>query len=289
MTEPNEQKQGYGNIYTPHAGSMIIQVQREGGLANRTIVLSPTRVRMMRFVMSRTGMGIAGLLGFVFVFFGIQAARVPLLTRRLATMELDAKRIDTLQRTLGELQKRYEQVQTMLGASPAQRSPAAAALSAAGLPPAASAAPAIVAPVVARPSAPDTVTMTLPTGYPLEAKGYVTRGVGSGQEYGATHPGLDIAVPEGTEVRAAGGGLVVEVSETAEYGKMVRVAHPQGYETRYGHLSLIRVRQGDRISLGSLIGLSGNTGRSTAPHLHFEMRKGSAAVDPMTLIQQPRQ
>ena len=289
MTEPNEQKQGYGNIYTPHAGSMIIQVQREGGLANRTIVLSPTRVRMMRFVLSRTGMVIAGLLGFVFVFFGIQAARVPLLTRRLATMELDAKRIDTLQRTLGELQKRYEQVQMMLGASPAQRSPAAAALAAAGLPPAVSAAPAIVAPIVAKPSAPDTVTMTLPTGYPLEAKGYVTRGVGSGQEYGATHPGLDIAVPEGTEVRAAGGGLVVEVSETAEYGKMVRLAHPQGYETRYGHLSQTRVRQGDRISLGSVIGLSGNTGRSTAPHLHFEVRKGNAAVDPMTLIQQPRQ
>ncbi len=289
MTESNEQKQGYGNIYTPHAGSMIIQVQREGGLANRTIVLSPTRVRMMRFVLSRTGMVIAGFLGFVFVFFGIQAARVPLLTRRLATMELDAKRIDTLQRTLGELQKRYEQVQTMLGASPAQRSPAAAALAAAGLPPAASPAPAIAAPVVAKPSPPDTINMTLPTGYPLEAKGYVTRGVGSGQEYGAAHPGLDIAVPEGTEVRAAGGGLVVEVSETAEYGKMVRLAHPQGYETRYGHLSQTRVRQGDRISLGSVIGLSGNTGRSTAPHLHFEVRKGSAAVDPMTLIQQPRQ
>ena len=57
MTDPNGgHKQGYGNIYTPHAGSMIIQVQREGGLANRTIVLSPTRVRMMRFILSRTGM-----------------------------------------------------------------------------------------------------------------------------------------------------------------------------------------------------------------------------------------
>ena len=289
MTDPNEQKQGYGNIYTPHAGSMIIQVQREGGLANRTIVLSPTRVRVLRFVLSRTGMVIAGVLGLVFVFFGIQAARVPLLTRRLATMELDAKRIDTLQRTLGELQKRYEQVQTMLGASPAQRSPAAAALAAAGLPAAATSmagTPATAA--LAKPPAADTATMTLPTSYPLQAKGYVTRGVGSGQEYGATHPGLDIAVPEGTEVRAAGGGLVVEVSETAEYGKMIRLAHPQGYETRYGHLSQTRVRQGDRISMGTLVGLSGNTGRSTAPHLHFEMRKGNEAVDPMTLIQQPR-
>jgi len=275
MTDPNGgQKQGYGNIYTPHAGSMIIQVQREGGLANRTIVLSPTRVRMLRFVLSKTGMAIASVLGLVFVFFGIQAARVPLLTRRLATMELDAKRLDTLQVTLGQLQKRYEQVQTMLGASPAQRSVASSAPAAVVTPP---------------PPATDTVTMTLPTRYPLDAKGFVTRGVGSGQEYGATHPGLDIAVAEGTEVRAAGGGLVVEVSETPEYGKMVRLAHPQGYETRYGHLSQIRVRRGDRISLGTVIGLSGNTGNSTAPHLHFEVRKNNAAVDPMTLIQQPRQ
>jgi murein DD-endopeptidase MepM/ murein hydrolase activator NlpD len=189
-------------------------------------------------------------------------------------MELDAKRLDTLQVTLGQLQKRYEQVQTMLGASPAQRTAPAAQ-------PVGSAVPSA--------SAPDTATMTLPTRYPLDARGFVTRGVGSGQEYGATHPGLDIAVPEGTEVRAAGGGLVVEVSETPEYGKMVRLAHPQGYETRYGHLSEIRVRRGDRVSLGAVLGLSGNTGRSTAPHLHFEVRKNDTAVDPMTLIQQPRQ
>ena len=279
MTDPNGgHKQGYGNIYTPHAGSMIIQVQREGGLANRTIVLSPTRVRMMRFILSRTGMMIGAALALVFIFFGIQAARVPLLTRRLATMERDAKRLDTLQVTIDQLQKRYEQVQTMLGASPAQRAVTGAA-----------AAATVVAPVAAPPASVDTVTMTLPTRYPLEAKGFVTRGVGSGQEYGATHPGLDIAVAEGTEVRAAGGGLVVEVSETPEYGKMVRLAHPQGYETRYGHLSEIRVRRGERVAIGTVLGLSGNTGNSTAPHLHFEVRKNNAAVDPMTLIQQPTQ
>lgn len=281
MTESNEHKQGYGNIYTPHAGSMIIQVQREGGLANRTIVLSPTRVRMLRFVLSKTGMVIAGVLGVVFVFFAIQAARVPFLTRRLQTMQVDAKRLDTLQVTLGQLQKRYEQVQTMLGASAGQRTPAAATAE----PPSPTAAQA----AIATPRPVDTVTMSLPTRYPLDAKGFVTRGVGSGQEYGATHPGLDIAVPEGTEVRAAGGGLVVEVNENPEYGKMVRLAHPQGYETLYGHLSQISVRRGDRISIGTVLGLSGNTGHSTAPHLHFEVRRNNATVDPMTLIQQPRQ
>lgn len=260
MADPKKQKQGYGNIYTPHAGSMIIQVQREGGLANRTIVLSPRRVRMLRFILSRTGMVIGTAVGLIFVFFAIQAARVPILTNRLATMERDAHRLDTLEVTLTELQKRYEQVQTMLGAAPA-----------------------------AKPVRSDSVEMTLPTRYPLDARGFVTRGVGSGQEYGATHPGLDIAVPEGTEVRAAGGGMVVEVGETPEYGKMIRLVHPQGYETLYGHLSAIRVRQGDPVAQGTVIGLSGNTGRSTAPHLHFELRKGGAAIDPMTLIQQTRQ
>lgn len=260
MADPNTQKQGYGNIYTPHAGSMIIQVQREGGLANRTIVLSPRRVRLLRFVLSRTGAIIGGVLAVVFVFLAVQAIRVPVLTHRLATMERDAQRLDTLELTLTELQKRYEQVQTMLGAAPA-----------------------------AKPVLKDSVEMTLPTRYPLDSKGFVTRGVGSGQEYGATHPGLDIAVPERTEVRAAGGGLVVEVNETPEYGKVVRLSHPQGYETLYGHLSETRVRQGDRVPLGAVIGLSGNTGRSTAPHLHFELRRAGAAVDPMTLIQQTRQ
>ncbi|MFL5562331.1 MAG: M23 family metallopeptidase [Gemmatimonadaceae bacterium] len=288
MTESNEHKQGYGNIYTPHAGSMIIQVQREGGLANRTIVLSPTRVRLLRFVLSRTGMAIASVLGLIFVFFGIQAARVPFLTRRLQTMEVDAKRLDTLQLTLGELQKRYEQVQTMLGASSGQR-PAAMTPAPATIPAAPAAAAAATTKPIVTPPPVDTAKMSLPTRYPLDAKGFVTRGVGSGQEYGVAHPGLDIAVPEGTEVRAAGGGLVVEVNENPEYGKMVRLAHPQGYETLYGHLSQINVRQGDRLPIGTVIGLSGNTGRSTAPHLHFEVRRNNATVDPMTLIQQPRQ
>ena len=255
MTERNKEPKGYGNIYTPHAGSMVIQVQREGGLANRTIVLNQRTVRVMRFVLSRSGMAIGAVLLALFLFFAIQAARVPVLTHRLATLESDAKRLDTLQVALAQLQKRYEQVQTMLGA-----------------------------PVVKR----DTVELTVPSRFPLDSKGFVTRGVGSGQEYGVAHPGLDIAVPSATQVRAAGGGMVVEVSETPEYGKMIRLSHPEKYETLYGHLSQTLVKQGDKVALGAVIALSGNTGRSTAPHLHFEVRKNGQAVDPMQLIQEKR-
>lgn len=257
MTEANKEPKGYGNIYTPHAGSMVIQVQREGGLANRTIVLNQRTVRILRFVLSRTGMAIGAVLLTLFLFFAIQAARVPVLTHRLATMESDAKRLDTLQVALAQLQKRYEQVQTMLGAAPAVKR--------------------------------DTVELTVPSRFPLDSKGFVTRGVGSGQEYGVAHPGLDIAVANSTQVRAAGGGLVVEVSETPEYGKMIRLSHPEKYETLYGHLSQTLVKQGDKVALGAVIALSGNTGRSTAPHLHFEVRKDGQAVDPMQLIQEKRQ
>jgi murein DD-endopeptidase MepM/ murein hydrolase activator NlpD len=256
MTEANKEPKGYGNIYTPHAGSMVIQVQREGGLANRTIVLNQRTVRILRFVLSRTGMAIGAVLLTLFLFFAIQAARIPVLTHRLATMEGDAKRLDTLQVALAQLQKRYEQVQTMLGVAPVKR---------------------------------DSVELTVPSRFPLDSKGFVTRGVGSGQEYGVAHPGLDIAVANATQVRAAGGGLVVEVSETPEYGKMIRLSHPEKYETLYGHLSQTLVKQGDKVALGAVIALSGNTGRSTAPHLHFEVRKDGQAVDPMQLIQEKRQ
>jgi hypothetical protein len=111
---------GYGNIYTPHAGSMVIQVQREGGLQSRTIVLSPRQVRLLRFFTSRGGRILAGVLAVVAVAMAVQAARVPLLTRRLAAFEHTATRLDTLERSLAELQKRYDQVQRMLGAAPAR-------------------------------------------------------------------------------------------------------------------------------------------------------------------------
>jgi len=106
----------YGNIYTPHAGSMIIQVQRESGLQSRTIVLSPRHVRALRFMMSRAGkiMLTAGTI--VLAVLVVEAARVPALTTRISRMEHTATRLDSLERSLGELQKRYDQVRVMMGA-----------------------------------------------------------------------------------------------------------------------------------------------------------------------------
>jgi hypothetical protein len=111
---------GYGNIYTPHAGSMVIQVQREGGLQSRTIILSPRQVQLLRFFLSRGGRILAAVMALVVLALTVEAARVPGLTRELSTLEHTATRLDTLQRSLAELQRRYDQVQRMLGAAPAQ-------------------------------------------------------------------------------------------------------------------------------------------------------------------------
>ena len=257
MTNPQPQDQrGYGNIYTPHAGSMIIQVQREGGLANRTIILGTRQVQLLRFFMSRGGRLVLALLVLSWVFFGVQSTRVPLLTSRLRHMEHDARRLDTLQQTLTQLQRQYDQLQVMLGAK---------ATGGTG-------------------GAPDSVALTVPSLWPLAVPGYVTRGMTNSNDFSDAHPGLDVAAEIGTEIRAAGGGVVVEVKEDEEYGLAVRLAHLDGYETLYAHTSRVLVQEGDRVPAGTVIALSGNSGRSTAPHLHYEVRRAGKMLDPMQLI-----
>ena len=265
MTDPSPRTQGYGNIYTPHAGSMIIQVQRESGLANRTIILTQRQVRLLRLALYIGG-ALLTIGTISWVFLAAQAARVPFLTSRVASLTKEVKQLDTLQARLAEMDRRFLQVQTMMGAS----GPVATREAVVTAPP--------------PPVKVDTATPTLPSLWPLEVEGYVTRGSADSTDYSGPHPGLDVAVPVGTPIRAAGGGTVVEVGDDAKYGRFVRLEHRDGYETLYAHASQILVKQGDKIPSGRAIALSGNTGQSTAPHLHFEVRQGGAAVDPMLLI-----
>src|ERR1700709_890928 len=104
MAEEKEKtgERGYGNIYTTHAGAMIIHVQRESGLANRTIIFTQRQVRLFRI----SAIVLASVItfgGLVCFFRAAQAARVPLLTRRVARLQQDVARVDTLQRSLNEL------------------------------------------------------------------------------------------------------------------------------------------------------------------------------------------
>ena len=113
----NRLRNGYGNIYTPHAGSMIIQVQRETGLANRTIVISERQVALLRVVGSRLGLVAVALFVATWLMFAVQSVRVPLLSDRIAELERDNRRIDSLQVALSRMHGRYEQVRQMLAAT----------------------------------------------------------------------------------------------------------------------------------------------------------------------------
>ena len=122
-------RNGYGNIYTPHAGSMIIQVQRETGLANRTIVLSERQVALLRIIGSRIGLAVAAVFIATWLLFAAQSVRVPVLSIRIAKLERDNRRIDSLQLALSRMHGRYEQVRQMLavGGSTATRQDSTAA------------------------------------------------------------------------------------------------------------------------------------------------------------------
>lgn len=100
----------------------------------------------------------------------------------------------------------------------------------------------------------------------------------------AMHAGVDFRQKTGSEVRATGAGTVIHAGTAGGYGYMVEIDHGNGITTRYGHLSKILVKEGDVIDAGDLIALSGSTGRSTGPHLHYEVRRNGVAVDPMRFL-----
>ena len=101
------------------------------------------------------------------------------------------------------------------------------------------------------------------------------------------HPGLDIAIPTGSYIRAAGGGVVAEAGEDPLYGRFVRLDHGDGYRSLYAHASVTFVTAGDLVRQNEVIALSGSTGRSTAPHLHFEILRNNEPVDPLTILDRP--
>ena len=100
----------------------------------------------------------------------------------------------------------------------------------------------------------------------------------------AMHPGIDFMAPFGYPVRATAGGTVVTADNEGGYGNMVEIDHGNGVTTRYGHLSAILVHAGEILPKGALIGRIGSTGRSTGPHLHYEVRLDGRAIDPMRYI-----
>ncbi|MFC0200201.1 DUF5930 domain-containing protein [Paracoccus rhizosphaerae] len=122
----------------------------------------------------------------------------------------------------------------------------------------------------------------LPLAMPVEQAFRYTSGFG--RRWGRMHEGVDMAGPVGTPIHATGDGVVTYAGRQGAYGNLIKIEHELGTETRYGHLSRIGVKVGQRVSQGELIGAMGNTGRSTGPHLHYEVRMNGRAVDPMSFI-----
>lgn len=100
----------------------------------------------------------------------------------------------------------------------------------------------------------------------------------------AFHAGIDFRAGQGTPVRAAAAGTVIHAGRNGGYGNMVEIDHGNGLVTRYAHLSAITVGDGQTLSAGDMVGRSGSTGRSTGPHLHFEVRRNGDAIDPARFL-----
>ena len=110
-----------------------------------------------------------------------------------------------------------------------------------------------------------------------------------GPRWGRMHEGVDMAGPVGTPIYATADGVVTFAGWQNGYGRIIKVQHEFGLETRYPHLNAMRVQVGQRVARGERIGDMGNSGRSTGPHLHYEVRVNGEAVDPMTYIRAGRE
>ena len=129
---------------------------------------------------------------------------------------------------------------------------------------------------------------TMPNGQPVDA-------LYNSSSYGwrpdpftgrmAFHEGLDFSALRGTPIYAAAGGIVIAAVRTSDYGNLVKIDHGGGVETRYAHASKLLVHVGERVKKGQIIAEVGSTGRSTGPHLHFEVRSNGTPVDPRKFLQ----
>lgn len=132
----------------------------------------------------------------------------------------------------------------------------------------------------------------VPSGMPVK-NGYISSGFGgrihpiSGKYKG--HQGVDIPGKKGTPVNSVAAGIVIKSERSGGYGNLVEIRHPDGYTTRYAHNQKNLVKEGDLVEKGQKIALLGSTGRSTGPHVHFEVRKDEKPVNPVAFIRQNKE
>ena len=126
------------------------------------------------------------------------------------------------------------------------------------------------------------------TPFDMPVKGSFRYTSGFGPRWGQMHRGVDLAAKSRAPIYATGDGVITRAGWNGGYGRVIYIKHEFGIETRYAHLARIRVKKGQRVSRGQKIGDMGNSGRSTGTHLHYEVRVGGNAVNPMIFIKAGR-
>lgn len=260
MTSSGEQRR-LSVVIVPH-----------GGRDSRTYHLSYRRLRWLSFLATGVAVALALMAG-SWWYLAARAFKASDLEREVAVMSRDRERVGALVQRLETIEAQYDNIRRMFGATAIDQP------SDVWLP------PAIGGRSTRSAAEPRLAGPSLPAAWPLTERGFVTQGVHEGFEGG--HPGLDIAVPSDSYIRAAGGGRVSDVGEDAIYGRFVVIDHGGGYTTLYGHASATLVTLGQQVRERQVVALSGSTGRSTAPHLHFEVLLEGEPVDPLTMVQQP--
>lgn len=251
------------------APGLSVMLVPEGSRSTRTFRFSGARLRLILL-----GIGVAVLILATMAgswwYLAVRSFRVSELERQVAALEADQARVTELARQLSVLEAEYERVRGMF------------------MPESDAAASGIWLPSSDAPASRASAGRTddgRPTSWPLTDRGFVTQALIAGE--GNEHPGLDIAIPTDSYVRASGSGVVAEVGEDPVYGNYVMIDHADGYRTVYAHASQILVARGNPVRRNEVIAMSGSTGRSTAPHLHFEILRNGRPVNPLEMVRQP--
>ncbi len=209
----------------------------------------------------------------------LRALKVELLARRNAELEAQHRRIGQLERELALLKRESSKVKSMLGIGESPQMVQLSSLMAdeseeTGVggnetsPPAEGSSPEM-APLFREQ---DRRLRVIPSLWPV--KGWVT------QTYSLSHPGLDIAAPIGAPILAPADGVVSFCGWDEHFGNLMKMDHGEGFTTVYGHCSRVLVSVGAVVRRGDVVGFVGSTGKSTAPHLHYEVRVEGRPVDP---------
>ena len=237
---------------------------------SRTYEVSYKRLRVLRGISLVSGTAAVFMIA-TWTYMASRVSHMVELEAEVALMRAEQERIPGLRRRLGTVERQYADIRGLFAPD------ASGAASELWLPPPGS---------FSRSSGGDEGRDGRPDSWPLVERGFVTQGRFDDAEQ--VHPGLDIAIPTGSYIRASGAGRVMEVGEDdPTFGKYVRIDHENGYETLYGHAFATSVELGEEVRKNEVIALSGSTGESTAPHLHFEIWFEGETVDPFELVREP--